>query len=487
MTSRRLRGLLGIVGCVMFLGFAGTAQAADSIWWSNYGAGVSFASLSGGGGGDLNTTGAATSGPYGTAIDTANGRVYWADYDSNQISYANLDGSGGGGQLNLTGATVSSPDGLVLDQATGRIYWGNRGGTTISYANLDGSGGGDLVTTGTTVSAPSGLAIDTANGRIYWANVGNSTISYANLNDTGAGGTLPITSSYVTNPQGVAIDVAGGKIYWANPNKGTVGYANLNGSGAGSLNTTGATTSAIVGVTLDLASSRVYWANFGDGISDASLGGTGGSNFNTTGATTNNTAFPVILKAPAGTGKPKVSGGSSSGAALTCSKGSWAADDLGALVYDSPHSYTYRWSRNGKPISGATASSIKASKSGSYVCTVTATNHAGSASQASVAHKVKAKSAKLKIATGSARESNSQVPVLLKCSGPKGTKCDGTLTLSGGVNGRESFKVPAGHSATVHVKVTGTGSKAHAVARMHGRVAATREITITRATPTFTG
>jgi hypothetical protein len=77
-------------------------------------------------------------------IDHAGGRIYWANVNPENISYANLDGSGSGGQLNLTGAFEHGAVGMAIDPTAGRIYWGNLGDDArpISYANLDGSGGG---------------------------------------------------------------------------------------------------------------------------------------------------------------------------------------------------------------------------------------------------------------------------------------------------------------------------------------------------------
>src|SRR5436309_1032098 len=95
------------------------------------------------------------------ATISAAGRIYWANYNANKISFANLNGSGGG-DLNTGAATVNYPTGVAIDSASGRIYWANNGAGTISFANLDGSGGGDLTITGTAVSDPAGVAIDPA-------------------------------------------------------------------------------------------------------------------------------------------------------------------------------------------------------------------------------------------------------------------------------------------------------------------------------------
>ena len=95
-------------------------------------------------------------------------RIYWSNFETDTITWANLNGNGGGGTVNTGDATVDGPMGLTIDPAHGRVYWANWAnhmGTTISYANLDGSGGGDLDITGpATIAGPHGLAIDPTDG-----------------------------------------------------------------------------------------------------------------------------------------------------------------------------------------------------------------------------------------------------------------------------------------------------------------------------------
>jgi hypothetical protein len=265
--------------------------------------------------------------------------VYWGNaFDANKISFANLDTSAGG-DLATTGATVAGPAGVAIDPAAGRIYWANFGGQ-ISFANLDGTGGGDLATTGATVNGPFGVAVDRAAGRIYWANsAGANKISFAKLDGSGGGGDLATTGATVNAPIGVAIDPAAGRIYWANFNGNKISFANLNGTGGGDLATFAATVSKPL--------------------------------------------FPALLRAPSGAGAPAISGGSALGSTLACSRGSWAPDLVGSFLYRAPRGFAFRWLRDGSQIAGATQSSITASSPGDYRCRVTATNHAGSASQTS--------------------------------------------------------------------------------------------------------
>jgi DNA-binding beta-propeller fold protein YncE len=92
----------------------------------------------------LNTPGVTGANPEGVAVDPAAGKIYWANFTTDAIAYANLNGSGGG-TVNTGSATVDGPDGVAIDPSAGRIYWTNEQSSTtaVSFANLDGSGGGD--------------------------------------------------------------------------------------------------------------------------------------------------------------------------------------------------------------------------------------------------------------------------------------------------------------------------------------------------------
>lgn len=386
------------VGTTVLLAFAlalavsASAFAADTIWWANFsGNKVAFANLDGsGGGGDLNTSGAtAPSQVSGVAIDAAAGRVYWANAGSGKISFANLDGSGGGGDLNTMGATVGGVRGLAIAPAFGRLYWGNSAG--IWYANLDGSGGGPLGTGAASVMFPWGVAIDPAVNRIYWANFNLSVtptnkISYTALDGSGGGADLTVAAATVVQPKGVAIDEAAGRVYWTNSGAGSalgkVAGADLDGGNGGDFDVTGAgANGSTSGPSLDPAANRIYWVGTDSNkLSLANLDRSGGVGDLSPGTgTINEPMFTAILKAPGPAGNPAVSGGATTGSMLNCSTGSWAPDLLGAFLYRAPHTFSYEWTRNGSPIPGASGNSVSASAAGSYRCSVTASNAAGSA------------------------------------------------------------------------------------------------------------
>ena len=69
------------------------------------------------------------------------------------------------------------------------------------------------------------------------------------------------------------------------------------------------------------------------------------------------------------------------GSTLTGTPGTWAPDLLESYLYRAPQSTGLQWLKDGQPIAGATAPTLKASKVGSYVCQSIGTNHAGSTVQ----------------------------------------------------------------------------------------------------------
>ena len=406
--ARRPRGRLlglGLVIALAALLAAPAAHAADRIYWSNYETNqIAYANLNGnGGGGTVNTAGATVDGPMGLAADPSRGLIYWVNWNADRgttISYAHLDGSGAG-DLAITGTTIHAPHGLAIDPTAGtagRLYWLNHDANAISWADLDGAGGGaggELPITNATVDEPRGMMIDPLTDRLYWSNFAAATgmtISYVELDGTGDGDLLDI-GPLGEGPEGTAINPATRKIYWSDfGQKHLIQFADIDlDTGVSTLNTAGAGAHGVHGVAIDPDTQRIYWANwYSDGIGYANLNGSGGANLNVSGSPISRPNLPVIVKAPAGIAAPQISGGSDPGATLSCSPGAWAGDVLESLAYRAPESLAYQWTRDGTDLSGAAGktSSITATSQGSYRCRVTATNAAGATSQTSAAHAI---------------------------------------------------------------------------------------------------
>jgi hypothetical protein len=439
----RLSRLAIAVAAVAVLGLAlaGVASAADTFYFNNYrSSSLAYSSLDGASGGVFNLGGVEADSPEGTTLDSATGRLYWSSpgteiegEGTGAIFSAKLDGSGDGQMLNTTGATVDNPLGVAVDPVNRTIYWSSTNSDTIGYARLDGSGGGDLNTSGAVIASPGPITVDTANGRVYWVNYsGGGGISYANLDGSGGGVVETTGAPAVYGSNALAIDVATGRAYYF----GETGldYVSLDGSGGGSIETGEANVKGPYGLTIDPATDRIYWANYDNDASAegalayADLNGLGGGNINPTGPI-DGPQDPVILSEPKAAGAPVVSGATTPGSTLSCSTGSWAADLPGQFYYQAPTTYAYRWTLNGAAISGATGSTYAATSAGTYGCTVTAANQAGSAAQTSagfaVATPVVVTQATVKITAVKLNKKKGTATISAAVSGP------GELTLTG--------------------------------------------------------
>jgi len=359
---------------------ATSASARIVVFWSNLEASkISSAPLiEEGSGADVPIASPYVNEPYGTAIDAAAGRLYWLNRGGGgSIGYANLDGSGAA-LLNTTGASFNNPVGLAIDPAGGRVYWGNpeTGQESIGYANLNGSGGGLLKPVGATLK-PTGLAVDPTAGRIYWGNYSAGKISYANLDGTNAHD-LDTGSAPVNGPEGIAVDTSKGRVYWANFAGNSFGYASVNGGGGGEPNLNLAV-SQPVGVAIDPLNQVLYWGSEGfEKIQVGNLAGCCTTPLSIGSASQSIPSYPAILRSPLMAQPPSVQGQHKPGSTLSCSPGQWAGDQVESFYYRVPQSFSYQWYRNGKAEAGATSSSFTANKVGTYGCTVTATNYAGS-------------------------------------------------------------------------------------------------------------
>jgi hypothetical protein len=401
---------------VAVLAFAARAQAAENIYWDNYsgpteGDTVSFADITGGGGGLLSLGAAKLDGPEGMAYDSVTNRLFVGSSTgpNGQILAINLDGSGAT-PFTAPGAPIEEPEGIAIDPTRRLIFWvntegGGEAGGSIGWAKLDGSAGGLLNTTGATVEEPyRGIAVDPVSGKVYWSNSkpAPETISFANGDNTGGGGTLNLSGAPApTEITGMVTDPASGRLYWLDNEAEKIGYVGLGGGNGGEVNLTGAVFNDPYGLAFDPSIGRFYWGNYGNtevrenAIGFVNLAG-GGGGISPVSAPVNGPQDPVILKSPTGTGAPAVTRAKGSRSTLNCSTGSWAADSS-SYVYQAPRTFAYQWTKNGKVIGGATAPTYNAKSAGEYGCIVTAVNQTGSAAQTSKGLNVKA--AKLKLST----------------------------------------------------------------------------------------
>ena len=151
-------GLLNTSGATLDDPYRGISfdPASGRLFWANDDpepAVISFANANNtGGGGDLSLTGATPPKEItGLSINPASGQIFWLENSLEKVSFASLSG-GNGGDTNLTGAVFDDPYGLALDPSLGRLYWGNYGVAAekigaIGFAAVTGGGAGINIAT----------------------------------------------------------------------------------------------------------------------------------------------------------------------------------------------------------------------------------------------------------------------------------------------------------------------------------------------------
>src|SRR5215211_597804 len=207
-----LVGALALLAALIVLPLALAPRAEAFIYWANFSTdSIGRAKLDGSGVNQAFITGASNTG--GVAVDAAH--IYWTTGATGAIGRAKLDGSG----VEQSFIGGAGPLGGVAVDAE-HVYWTESSTGTIGRANLDGSGVDRTFITG--VSLPRGIAVDAAH--VYWTNSGfnTNTIGRANLDGTG------VDQSFVeaNGPIGLAVDAA--HVYWTT---NTIGRGNLDGSG----------------------------------------------------------------------------------------------------------------------------------------------------------------------------------------------------------------------------------------------------------------
>jgi len=190
-------------------------------------------------------------------------KVYWTDDQAGKIQRADPDG----GNLEDVLTGLDAPTGLAIDTDNGKIYWAN-GSSRIRRANLDGS---NAETVYTDIGTVFDVKLDTGNGKMVWTNNTSRTIRRANMDGSNV---ETVYTAATGRPAYISLDAAAGHIYYTDFDAGTVSRVNMDGSGQIDLV---AGLNQPVGNGLDLANGKVYWSDgsAGDSIRRANLDGSG--------------------------------------------------------------------------------------------------------------------------------------------------------------------------------------------------------------------
>jgi hypothetical protein len=185
----------------------------SKVYWSSFDGYSSLngkirsANLNGSGVSDLISLG--TTLPYGTAIDTAHGKLFWIDTASpQQIETANLNGTGR--QTIVSGSAGTAQ--ITYDPVSNKIYWVDGQHGFVYRANVDGS---NLSQIGTlSPNGEAGIAVDGALGKVFWSDTFLDKIYSANLDGTGktaivsSGLDAPFSLTLVNVPEPPAVLLA---------------------------------------------------------------------------------------------------------------------------------------------------------------------------------------------------------------------------------------------------------------------------------------
>lgn len=444
---------------------------ADQIYWANQNV-ISYSQLDGTRGGYLPASVNAIHAGHGTAIDTANSRIYISQEATNQIAWFSLDGISAG-VVNTAGAIVNHPTNLSIDPATQTLYWANAVSPgSIGWAYVNESGGGTLAQPGSTaanVGEPTRLAIDTRHGRVYWWNESSNEFSWVTTNGL-VGGNLTTPDMPISKPGkmgGTAIEPFSTpeELYFVSnegaPEEPTAGIFHtdpLLGGEPEKLAKAFTETNALgpAGLAFDLAANRFYWANSyvdeepSTAIGTATVFGNAGTKKVFPEAPIHSPGFAAILKEPVSIAEPQLS--VVTGTTLSCSLGAWEGDHPGASVYAAPTSYSYQWRKSSTPIPEATGSSYTVTENGSYSCQVTAKNAAGDTAEISPS---------TSYSSFASRTEN--------VKNHRETKPGATGVSAKLVSGKP-IKVKAGRTAVIKVNVINSGSATSASTKLCGMV-----------------
>jgi sugar lactone lactonase YvrE len=381
--------------------------------------------------------GPATSSPLSgltdVAVDSA-GNLYIADFGNSRVEKVTASGMlsvfAGNGSFGppspgpATSVAVGEPAGVavapdgsvyIVDFANGVL---DRVATNGVLSVVAGTGTQGPPTPGPATSselqAPWGVGIDAA-GNLYIADQGNSVVEQVTPDGTlsifaGNGSSGPPT--YGGSPTGTgvnavqgAVAIADGTVYLADSGNSTIDRVGLAapgppgqpvlapGNGSAQLSFTPSLdpgTSAITSYQVSLDGGATWQTINTTASSDGTLttmlsGLTNGTTYqvlvravNSSGPGADSPAGSVTPQSPAPTNTrvPMLSGTPGVGQTLACSQGSWA----GGAAH-----YSYRWSRDGAPIPGATGQRYAvtpADEGHTLTCTVTAFNSVGGSTQA---------------------------------------------------------------------------------------------------------
>jgi hypothetical protein len=333
--------MVGAIALVSFALLGAAARAnADQVYWANQSS-IAYSKLDDTAGGFLPASVNVVNNVTGTAVDTANGRIYVSEESPDRIVWFALDG-GESGIVRTAPGSVDHPSNIAIDPGTQTLYWANAVNPgSIGYVPVSEAGGGILTESGRTdadVADPTRLAIDVLHHRVYWWNAIGKSFSWVETNGL-VGGSLstPGLSESGAEVAGIALEPFSSpeELYFIN---GGIFHTDpiLGGAPEGVKEVFKNNTNDPIGLAYDGINERFYWANSGvdeerkEAVGTATLFGHAATVAVFPVAPIHSPVFAAILKAPVSTGDPQLA---VNGTAMSCTVGEWEGDHPGASVY----------------------------------------------------------------------------------------------------------------------------------------------------------
>ena len=202
--------------------------------------------------------------PYGLALDTRTGSIYWADWRTNQIQKANLDGTdiqpviGPGDHL--------LPRGIAWHPASNQLFWGDWEQRRLLSIDIATHEIDSLVTTDTGLGFGSstrinGIDINNSEGKVYWASPNANTINYrlqrSNLDGSNIEDILTEDDGFESNGIDLKVDPSGRYVYWTQQFFGGVQRASIDGGPIENLDRDSEV--HVIGIAIDSLGQKIYW------------------------------------------------------------------------------------------------------------------------------------------------------------------------------------------------------------------------------------
>ena len=143
--------------------------------------------------------------PNGAAYNPANGMVYVANRDSNNVSVINTVTN----QVVATIPVGNMPNGVAVDPSTDRIYVANWGSNNVSVVS---GASNTVIATPATGSEPAMIAVNPETNRVYVSNHGSNSVTVIRSSDNMVIQTIAVSTAA---PYGITVNPTANRLYVA--------------------------------------------------------------------------------------------------------------------------------------------------------------------------------------------------------------------------------------------------------------------------------